>query len=182
MAKLIGNLHHPFFGAVSVQDVNTAAVLKALEPIWTAKIATAGRVRGRIEVVLDWATARGSRKGENPARWRGHLENLLPPPSRFRHIIHHSALPYQEIGAFMKKLRGQEFTAASALEFLILTAARTGETIHATWDEINLDQVVWTIPGERMKAGRTHRVPLFHHPAAGTAVRNFRNEIEVTRY
>jgi len=135
-------------------------VLKAVEPIWTTKPETAGRVRGRIESILDWATSRGYRTGENPARWRGHLENLLPKRSKVRRIEHHAALPYAEIGAFITELRQQEGVAARALEFAILTAARTGEVNGAQWGEINRAERLWTIPAERMKAGREHRVPL----------------------
>jgi integrase len=117
-------------------------------------------VRGRIESVLDWAAARGHRQGENPARWRGHLENLLPKKSKVRRVEHHAALPYVEISAFMGELRGQEGIAARALAFAILTAARTGEVIGATWAEIDVAARLWTIPAERMKAGKEHRVPL----------------------
>jgi integrase len=143
-----------------VQAVEVGLVLKAIEPIWTEKPETAGRVRGRIESVLDWATARGYRRGENPARWRGHLENLLPYKAKVRRVEHHAALPYAEISAFMVALRQQEGVAARALEFAILTAARTGEVIGARWEEINLAEKLWTVPGERMKAGKEHRVPL----------------------
>ena len=135
-----------------VQAVDVGLVLKAIEPIWTAKPETASRVRGRIESILDWATARGYRDGENPARWRGHLENLLPARAKVRRVEHHAALPYAEIGAFMAELRAQEGVAARALEFAILTAARTGEVIGARWDEINIAEKLWTIPAERMKA------------------------------
>ena len=135
-------------------------VMRVLEPIWTIKSETAGRVRGRIEAVLDWAKARGFRAGENPARWRGHLSNLLPSRSKVRAVKHHAALPYTEIGAFMADLRGREGTAANALEFLILTAARTGEVIAARWPEIDFAARMWTVPAARMKSGREHRVPL----------------------
>jgi integrase len=148
------------FGDLPVQAVDVGLVMKAVEPIWTEKPETASRVRGRIEAVLDWATARGYRKGENPARWRGHLENLLPARSKVRRVEHHAALPYQEIGGFMAALCTQESVAARAFEFLILTAARTGEVIGARWDEFDLGERLWTVPGERMKAGREHRVPL----------------------
>jgi integrase len=151
---------YPAFGSLTVQSIDTGLVMKALEPIWTVKPETAGRVRGRIEAVLNWATTRGYRKGENPARWRGHLDNLLPARSRVRTVTHHSALPHAEIGAFVAALREQEGIAARALEFTILTAARTGETIGARWDEIDLPRKVWTVPGSRMKAGKEHRVPL----------------------
>jgi integrase len=117
-------------------------------------------VRGRIESILDWATARGFRQGENPARWRGHLENLLPKRSKVQRVEHHAALPYVELGAFMGQLRPQEGVAARALEFAILTAARTGEVIGARWKEFDLAARLWTVPAERMKAGKEHRVPL----------------------
>jgi integrase len=131
-----------------------------LEPIWATKPETAGRLRGRIEAVLAWATVRGYRTGENPARWRGHLQNLLPNPARIRKVQHHAALPYADIAAFMRMLRTQEGIAAVALQFLILTATRTSETIGAKWEEIDLINAVWIIPADRIKAGREHRVPL----------------------
>ncbi len=151
---------YPSFGALPVQAVDVGLVMMAVEPIWATKPETAGRVRGRIESILDWATARGYRQGENPARWRGHLENLLPARSKVRRVEHHAALPYPEIGAFVIELRQQEGVAARALEFAILTAARTGEVIGARWDEINIAARLWTIPAERMKAAKEHRVPL----------------------
>ena len=151
---------YPVIGSVPVRDVETGMVLKVLEPIWTTKTETANRVRGRIEAVLDWAKARGHRQGENPARWRGHLDNLLPRPGKVRRVQHHPALPYSEIGAFMAELRKQEGVAALALELLILTASRTGEVIGARWSEIDLQKRLWTVPAERIKAGREHRVPL----------------------
>jgi integrase len=117
-------------------------------------------VRGRIESVLDWAKARGYRAGENPARWRGHLDSLLPARGKVRKVEHHPALPYDELADFIAELRGQEGIASRALEFLILTAARTGEVIGARWDEIDLGEKVWVVPAARMKAGREHRVPL----------------------
>jgi len=135
-------------------------VTKALEPIWSTKPETASRVRGRIESVLDWAKARGYRNGENPARWRGHLDHLLPARTKVRKVVHHAALPYREIGTFMAALRERAALAARALEFAILTAARASEVINARWDEIDLQARVWTVPAERMKAGREHRVPL----------------------
>lgn len=156
----LGAYVYPVLGGLPVQAVDVGLVMKAVEPIWAVKPETASRVRGRIESVLDWATARGYRTGDNPARWRGHLENLLPRRSKVARVEHHAALPYGEIGAFMAALRQQEGTAARALEFAILTAARTGEVIGATWAEIDLDGRLWTIPPERMKAGREHRVPL----------------------
>lgn len=150
----------PIFGQLPVQAVGVGLVMRVLEPIWSVKPETASRVRGRIESVLDWARARGYRMGENPARWRGHIENLLPKRSKVQRVEHHAALPYGEIAAFMAELREQEGIAASALEFAILTAARTGEVIGARWEEFNLAERLWTIPGARMKAGKEHRVPL----------------------
>jgi integrase len=156
----LGAYAYPIFGALPVQAVDVGLVLRALEPIWTTKPETAGRVRGRIESVLDWATARGYRQGENPARWRGHLENLLPSRSKVRRVEHHAALPYPEIGTFTAELRRQDGVAARALDFAILTAARTGEVIGARWAEVDTANRLWTIPAERMKGGREHRVPL----------------------
>lgn len=150
----------PIFGDLAVAAVDTGLVTRAIEPIWATKPETAGRVRGRIEAVLDWAKARGYRDGENSARWKGHLDHLLPARSKVRRVEHHAALPYVEVGEFMAVLRGQDGVAARALEFLVLTAARTGEVIGARWREIDLGEKVWTVPGSRMKAGREHRVPL----------------------
>ncbi len=146
--------------SLPVQSIDTALVLKVLEPIWTTKPETASRVRGRLESVLDAAKARGYRDGENPARWRGHLDKLLPARSKVRQVEHHAALSYSELPVFLVSLREQEGTAARALEFLILTAARTGEVIGARWNEIDLLDKTWTIPAARMKAHREHRVPL----------------------
>jgi integrase len=151
---------YPVFGNLPVQTIDVGLVLKALEPIWHTKTETATRLRQRIEAVLDWATAREHRQGDNPARWRGHLDKLLPPRAKVQRVLHHAALPYVEVGGFVAKLREQEGMAAAALEFLILTATRTGEVIGATWDEIDLGAAVWTIPPDRMKAGKEHRVPL----------------------
>jgi len=151
---------YPVFGALPVQAVDVALIAKVLEPIWTTKTETASRLRGRIERVLDWATVRGHCQGDNPARWRGHLDQLLPARSRVRKVQHHAALAYAEVGQFMADLRGQDTTSALALEFLILTATRTAEVIGATWSEADLDAAVWTIPAERMKAKKEHRVPL----------------------
>jgi integrase len=151
---------YPVLGDVSIQSVDVALVMKVLDPIWAAKTETASRLRGRIERVLDWAAVRGFRKGDNPARWRGHLDHLLPQPSKVKHVEHHAALPYSQIAGFMTELRQQPGFAAMALEFAILTAARTGEVIGATWGEIDFDRSIWTIPAARMKTGREHRVPL----------------------
>jgi len=150
----------PVFGALPVQNVDVALVLKALEPIWTTKPETAGRVRGRIERILDWAKARGFRQGENPARWRGHLDILLAPRARVRRVRHHAALPYGELPGFLLKIRQRDAVAARALEFAILTATRTGEVLGACWYEIDLENKIWTVPASRMKTKREHRVPL----------------------
>jgi integrase len=150
----------PHFGDVPVGDVATAHVLAALEAIWCSKPETASRLRGRIEAVLDYAKARGWRSGENPATWKGHLALALPARAKVAAVEHHAALPWREIGAFMAKLRTRPGIAARALEFAILTAARTGEVLGARWAEIDMDAAVWTVPAERMKATREHRVPL----------------------
>ena len=151
---------YPVFAALPVEVIDTALVMRAIEPIWTTKSETASRVRGRIETVLDWAKARGYRDGENPARWKGHLENLLPQKSKVRRVEHHAALPYVELPGFMAELRSQNGVAARAFEFMILTAARTSEVIGARWEEINLAERLWMVPAKRMKAGKEHRVPL----------------------
>lgn len=150
----------PIIGALPVAAVDTTLVVKVLSPIWQDKTETATRLRGRIESVLDWATVSKFRIGENPARWRGHLDNLLADPNKVSKVEHHPALQWQELGSFMAELRKREGIAARAVEFGILTAARSGEVRGATWGEIDMDTAVWTIPAERMKAGREHRVPL----------------------
>jgi integrase len=150
----------PLLGSLPVASVDTAVVMQVLEPIWRDKTETASRLRGRIESVLDYARARGWRRGENPARWRGHLDNLLPARGKVAKVEHHAALPWREIGAFMAALVQQEGVAALALRFAILTAARTEEAIGAAWGEIDLAGAVWTVPAARMKASREHRVPL----------------------
>jgi integrase len=154
----------PVIGALAVKDVDTGLVMRILEPMWKEKPETASRLRGRIELVLGWATTRGYRSGENPARWRGHLENLLAKRSKVRAVEHHAALPYAEIGTFVSELRAQNEIAARALEFVILTAARSGEVLRALRSEIDLDGKVWVVPAERMKMKKEHRVPL--SPAA----------------
>jgi integrase len=150
----------PVFGDLPVAAVDTALVMRVLQPIWSEKTETASRVRGRIEAVLGWATTSGYRSGDNPARWRGHLENLLPKKSRVAPVQHHEALDYRELGAFMAGLRDEEGFAERALEFAILTCSRTGEVLGARWQEFDLAGKVWTVPPERMKGGREHRVPL----------------------
>jgi integrase len=156
----------PVFGSLPVQQIDVALVLKVLEPIWSKKTETAGRVRGRVETILDWAAARGFRSGENPARWRGHLDKLLPKPSKVRAVKHHAALPYDDIAEFMAALTLQPGTAARALEFVILTAARTAEGIGASWPEVSSADATWTIAAGRMKAGKEHRVPLSNRATA----------------
>jgi integrase len=150
----------PVIGALPVQAIDTDLVIKVLEPIWRDKTETASRLRGRIELILNYAKARNYRDGANPATWRGHLDMLLARPSKIAPHEHHAALPYAEIGAFISDLRGRDSTSARCLEFLVLTAARTGEAIGAKWDEFDLAARVWTVPAERMKGGREHRVPL----------------------
>ena len=150
----------PVIGHLPVAAIDTALVLRILQPIWATKTETASRLRGRIESVLDWARVQGYREGDNPARWRGHLEQTLPPRSKVARGEHHAALPWRDIGVFMQQLRGMAGTSARAVEFIILTATRTSEVLLARWEEFDLEQCLWTIPAERMKAGREHVVPL----------------------
>ena len=150
----------PIIGDIPVAAVDTDLVVKVLMPIWEAKTETATRLRGRIESVLDWATVSKFRTGDNPARWRGHLENLLANPNKIAPVKNHPALPWQEIGEFVSDLEHRDGIAARAVRFAILTACRSGEIRGAAWDEIDLQAKVWTVPAERMKAGKEHRVPL----------------------
>jgi integrase len=151
----------PAIGDLPVSSVDTGTVLKIIEPLWLNKTETASRVRGRIESILDYAKVRGWREGENPARWRGHLDHILPARGKMHRVKHHAALSWREIGAFMQRLRQSGSPmGARCLEFLILTACRSGEVRGARWTEIDLDRAVWTIPEARMKAGREHHVPL----------------------
>jgi integrase len=151
----------PYFGELPVQAVDTDLVVKALSQIWLTKTETASRVRGRIESVLDWATASKMRTGDNPARWRGNLKELLPKPRKIAQVKHHPALPYRDVFAFLQLLAQSDATAARALETVIYTGLRTNETIGATWDEIDFTSKVWTVPASRMKMKRNaHRVPL----------------------
>lgn len=149
---------YPVMGGLPVAAIDTVEVMRAIETLWSSRMETASRVRGRIESVLDWAAVRGHRQGENPARWKGHLEHLLA--RKTSSVAHHAALPYAEIAGFMAELRTKTGVPARALEFAILTAARTGEAIGAKWDEINIAERLWVVPATRMKAGREHRVPL----------------------
>lgn len=162
---------NPIIGALPVASIETSLVLNVLQQeveisddakaqLWHAKTETASRVRGRMESVLDWATVRGYRKGENPARWKGHLDKLLPSRKKVQKVEHHAALSYAEVGSFMRELRKREGMSARALEFAVLTAARSGEVRGATWAEIDLKAHIWKIPASRMKAGKEHRVPL----------------------
>lgn len=151
---------YPAIGNVSVAAVDTPLIMKVLEPIWTIKTETASRVRGRVETILDWARVRKYRSGENPALWKGHLDHLLPARGKVQKAGHHAALPYDQMGTFMKALRNEDGVSARALEFAILTIARTGEVIGAKWQEIDFKKAIWIIPPERMKAGKEHRIPL----------------------
>ena len=152
----------PIIGSVDVSLIDTGHIMRILEKdnFWNEKTETASRVRGRIESVLDWATVRKYRTGENPARWKGHLDKLLPARTKVKKVEHHPALPWLEMGAFMVKLREQEGVAAKAVELAILTACRSGEVRGAVWEEFDLDAGIWIIPPERMKAKKEHRVPL----------------------
>jgi integrase len=150
----------PAIGGLSVADVDTPAVLKVLEPIWRAKPETGSRVRSRIEMVLDWCAARDYRDGPNPAKWRGHLDHILPAPKTLAPTKHHPALPWQQVPVFMADLRGRDGVVARALEFTILTAARIGETLACEWSEIDFAAKTWSVPGHKMKSGRPHVVPL----------------------
>jgi integrase len=152
----------PVFGKLAVADVDVGLVVRALQPIWTTKPETAARTRGRIETVLDYAKAHGYRAGENPARVKGNLAHILPPHNEnIKTVKHHAALPHADVAALMVKLAARHEVSAAALAFAILTAARSGaEVTGAQWDEIDLDAKLWTVPGERMKAGKEHKVPL----------------------
>jgi integrase len=158
--QTLGSYINPLIGELDVSKIDTAAVLKVLQPIWITKAETATRVRGRIERILDYAVSSGLREGENPARWKGHLDNLLPKRSKVARVVHYAALPYRQMAEFMVDLKARESVAARALEFAILTCGRTGEVLGAKWTEFDLEQRIWTVPADRMKAGREHRVPL----------------------
>jgi integrase len=151
---------YPVLGDLPVAAIDTGLVVRVLDPIWTEKPETASRVRGRIEVVLDAATVRGHREGPNPAQWKGTLAHILPARARVRKVAHHAALPFDDMPMFLAALRGRPGMAARALEFAIFTAARTAEVLGARWSEIDLGAKVWTVPAERMKGAREHRVPL----------------------
>jgi integrase len=150
----------PVVGNLPIRDLDTTLVLKVIEPLWRTNLVTGQRVRQRMEAVWDWARVRGYCSGDNPARWSGHLDHLLAKPDRVRKVKHFPALPFAEVGGFMADLRVREGIAERALEFTILTAARSREVLHATWDEMDLTAGTWTIPATKMKGGREHRVPL----------------------
>jgi integrase len=151
---------HPIIGKVLVTDIDTALVMRVLEPIWSTKTETAARIRGRIELILDWATVLGYRSGANPARWRGHLDHLLPARAKVRPVRHHPALSYRDLPPFIVALRQREAVAAKCMEFLIAAACRASEAREARWDEIDLPNQTWTIPRERTKSFHEHRIPL----------------------
>ena len=150
----------PHFGKAPVSDIDQTMVLRALAPIWKTKTETASRLRGRIEQVLDWATAHGHRSGPNPARWRGHLEHILANPDKVAPVKHHPAVPFTQLPSVYQQIAAVPTQTARALCFLILTAVRSGEVRGMVWDEVDLDAGLWVIPKERMKAKREHRVPL----------------------
>jgi integrase len=159
-ANTLARYANPVIGGMPVSTIQVTDVLRVLRPIWKAKPETANRVRGRIENILDWATAQHMRSGPNPAVWRGTLSAILPATTRLATTRHHPALPYAELAAFMEQLRNRRGIAAQALRFAVLTAARTAEVLGATWDEIDWASKLWIIPATRMKAGKDHRVPL----------------------
>jgi integrase len=150
----------PHIGSLPVASIDTGLVLKCIEPHWKTTTETMSRVRGRIEMILDWATVRKYRAGDNPARWSGALEHVLPAKGKIAKPVHHPALPYRELPAFMAALRQREGTAARALEFLIYCSARTNEVLGAQWNEINFSEKLWVLPAARMKTGTEHRVAL----------------------
>jgi integrase len=162
-AQWIGTLRQyafPVIGALPVADIELAHIVAVLEPLWIEKTETATRVRQRIEAVLNWATVSGHRRGDNPARWRGNLDALLPKPRKLKRVEHHAALHCNDVAAFMATLRQQSGMAARALEFAVLTAARSGEVRGMRWGEVDFDARMWTVPAERIKSGKRHRVPL----------------------
>jgi integrase len=166
----------PKIGTLAVAEVDLGQVLRVIEPMWRNKTVTADRLRQRIEAVLDWATVRGYRQGDNPARWKGHLSEVLPGARTVAKVQHHAALSWQELPAFMSALRGQPGVGARLLEFTILTGARAGEARAARWEEIDLATATWSVPAERMKGRRPHRVPLA--PAAVALLKSLPREAD----
>jgi integrase len=150
----------PVIGFLPVNEIQLPHIMQVLEPVWHTKTETASRLRQRIEAVLTWATVSGFRSGDNPARWQGNLKELLPAARKIKKVQHHAALPWQDTGSFMAELRKREGLGARALEFAILTAARSGEVRGMTWDEVDLSAKVWTVPEQRIKAGKAHKIPL----------------------
>jgi integrase len=159
-AATLATYVHPVMGDLPADEVDTPTILRVLEPLWHTKTETASRLRGRIEAVLDFAKACGHRTGENPSRWKGHLDHVLPAKGKVAPVEHHAAMPYADLPAFWPRLQAADGMGARALEFAILTACRTSEVLGARWDEIDMGAAVWTIPAARMKAGAEHRVPL----------------------
>lgn len=151
---------YPVVGNLQIRNIELSHIVKILEPIWKDKTETAVRLRGRIENILDWATVRNYRTGENPSRWKGHLDKILPNPAKLKKKVHFPALPLNQVKKFMTSLNQKDGFGSQALAFLILTVARSGEVRGAKWDEINFSSKVWTIPASRMKAGKEHRIPL----------------------
>ena len=159
-ASSLENYAHRVIGDVVVAEISTPMILEILRPIWTEKVETANRLRGRIETILSWAKVQGYRTGDNPAEWKGHLDQILPARTKIKKTVHHAAMPYKEIPAYFKTLHGIEGSGAFALEFAILNASRAGEILNATWMEIDFEEKLWIIPASRMKAAREHRIPL----------------------
>lgn len=159
-AGTMQNHVYPLIASEPVEKIDTAVAMRVIEPIWAKMPETASRIRGRCEMVIDWAKAREYRSGENPFRWRGHLDKLLPAKAKIHKVEHYAAMPYEQVPAFMAALRCREGFATRALEFLVLTCLRTNEVLGAQWGEFNLSTGVWTVPAERMKAAKEHRVPL----------------------
>src|SRR5262249_26894190 len=151
---------YPVIGNLPVSAIDVALVMRVVQPIWEVRTETASRVRARVEAVLDWAAANGYRSGDNPARWRGHLDKLLPRRAKVSPVPPQPAMAFRDLPAFMGEVRQNSSISASALDFTILTASRTGEVIGAIWTEFDLEARIWTVPGNRMKSGRPHRVPL----------------------
>jgi len=170
---------YPVIGKCSTQDISSEMIQRILAPIWNTKTETASRVRGRVESVIDFATANELRVGDNPARWRGHLDKIFPQPSKIKNVDHHAALPFCEVGQFVKDLRAKESLSAKALELLILTALRPGELVGCKWSEINLDEQSWTVPAPRMKKKKEHRIPL---SARAIEIFNALSEFKVDEY
>jgi integrase len=156
----------PKIGEKTIEEISTQDVLEILKPIWTIKNETAKRVQGRVENILDYAAAHGYRDPVNPARWRGHLDKLLAKPSRVQKVKHYPAMPYDQVDDFFKAVQEYSSMSSKALQFLILTATRTSEVLSAAWKEVDLDNATWTIPADRMKANREHRVPLSRQAVA----------------